>query len=67
MSKLSSNTKACEHQDYHPNIRGLNNFSFFGYTLSAFNLKNDRSCSIRTAGNHFIFLLHPPLHNGTTL
>ena len=40
---------------------------FLLLVINSFNLKNDRSCSIRTAGNHFIFLLHPALHNGTAL
>lgn len=35
--------------------------------IDPFDLEDHRSCSIRTAGDHFVLMFHPAFHNGTSL
>ena len=37
------------------------------FVINPFYLEDNRSCSIRTAGYHFILLCHPAFHYGTAL
>ena len=35
--------------------------------IGSFNFENDKSCAVRTTGNHHPFIIHPVTHNRTNL
>lgn len=35
--------------------------------IGSFNFENDKSCAVRTTGNHHPFIIHPATHNRTNL
>ena len=37
------------------------------FVIYPFNLEDDRPCAIRTTGDHFVFLIHPALHDRASL
>ena len=43
------------------------NATLFSFTIYSLYFENDRSCAIRTAGNHCIFFFHPALHDRAAL